>query len=176
MRRYYLLALAVLLTTTTACTQQPSPVVQYRLPELLASPAACPIGFTARASGTAVMVQTKDGKGKEPAHSVALQFKSNNTRRVESATVTIHGIRQTNLYLKTRGTTEANTSRTFYLHPNAGSDGIAQDQVSVAGVTTLRSAEITEMRYSDGTVWHPSKLSACQAAISGLRLINTPAK
>jgi hypothetical protein len=175
MRRYYLLALAALLTTT-ACTQQPSPVVQYRLPELLASPAACPIGFTARASGTPVMVQTKDGKGKEPAHSVSLQFKSNDTRRVESATVTIHGIRQTNLYLKTRGATEANTSRTFYLHPNAGSDGIVQDQVSVAGITTLRSAEITEMRYTDGTLWHPSKLSACQAAISGFRLINTPAK
>jgi len=175
MRRYYLLALAALFCTA-AYPQQPSPVVQYRLPELQASPAACPISFTARASGTAVMVQTKDGKGKEPAHSVSLQFKSNDTRRVESATVTIHGIRQTNLYLKTRGATEVNTSRTFSLHPNAGSDGIVQDQVSVAGVTTLRSAEITEMRYTDGTVWHPSKLSACQAAISGLRLINTPAK
>ncbi|MGO4210467.1 hypothetical protein AB4Y89_20440 [Terriglobus sp. 2YAB30_2] len=175
MRRYYLLALAALLSTT-GYPQQPSPVVQYRLPELQASPAACPIGFTARASGTAVMVQTKDGRGKESAHSVALQFKSNDTRRVESATVTIHGIRQTNLYLKTRGATQANISRTFYLHPNVGSDGLAQDQVSVAGITTLRSAEITEMRYSDGTVWHPSKLSACQAAISGFRLINTPVK
>jgi hypothetical protein len=173
MRRYYLLALAALLSAT-ACTQQPSPVVQYRLPELQAPPAACPIGFTARANGTAVVVQTKDGRGKEPAHSVALQFKSNNTRRVESATVTIHGIRQTNLYLKAGGTTEVNTARTFYLHPNAASDGMAQDQVSVSGITTLRSAEITEMRYSDGTVWHPSKLSACQAAISGFRLVDTP--
>ena len=175
MRRYYLLALAALLSTT-AYPQQPSPVVQYRLPELQAPPAACPIGFTARASGTPVMVQTKDGRGKEPAHSVALQFKSSDTRRVESATVTIHGIRQTNLYLKTRGATEANTSRTFYLHPSAGSDGLAQDQVSVAGITTLRSAEIIEMRYTDGTVWHPSKLSACQAAISGLRLVDAPTK
>jgi len=175
MRRHYLLALAALLSTT-AYPQQPSPVVQYRLPELLASPAACPIGFTARANGTAVMVQTKDGKSKEPAHSVALQFKSNNTRRVESATVTIHGIRQTNLFLKTPAATETNISRTFYLHPNAGSDRLAQDQVSVAGITTLRSAEIIEMRYSDGSIWHPSRGSACQAAISDFRLVDTPSK
>jgi len=171
MRRHYFLAFAALLSTT-AYPQQPSPVVQYRLPELQASPAACPIGFTARANGAAVMVQTKDGRAKEPAHSVALQFKSNNARRVESATVTIHGVRQTGLYLKTGGATEVNTSRTFSLHPNSE----AEDQVSVSGVTTLRSAEITEMRYSDGTIWHPSKLSACQAAISGFRLVDAPGR
>lgn len=175
MRRHYLLALAALFSTT-AYPQQQSPVVQYRLPELQASPSACPIGFTARASGTPVMVQTKDGKGKEFAHSVALQFKSKDTRRVESATVIIHGIRQTKLYLKANSTTEVNTSRTFSLRPNAEPDGLAQDQVSVSGITTLRSAEITEMRYSDGTSWHPSKLSACQAAISGFRLVDTPSK
>lgn len=174
MHRYCLLALAVLLSTT-CYSQQPSPVVQYRLPELLASPAACPIAFTARANVTAIMVQTKDGRAKKPADSVALQFKSSDARRVESATVTIHGIRQTNLFLKTHAAAETNISRTFYLHPNAASDGLAQDQVSVSGITTLRSAEITEMRYSDGTVWHPSRGSACQAAISGFRLVDTPA-
>ena len=42
MRRYYLLALAALFCTA-AYPQQPSPVVQYRLPELQASPAACPL-------------------------------------------------------------------------------------------------------------------------------------
>ncbi|QEE30646.1 hypothetical protein FTW19_23235 [Terriglobus albidus] len=41
-----------------------------------------------------------------------------------------------------------------------------------SGITSLRTAEITEIRFTDGTSWHPTGIAGCVAYFNGVHLVN----
>lgn len=164
------ISLAVLLASS-AIAQQPTliPAPQER-PLSILQP-TCPIGFTAQANSLSRMARTLDGADRTNRQAVSLQFHNKDGHSLTSATIVVHGANQTGLYLETSGSPEKKESRSFRLTPTAWQDGSARDKVIVNGITVLRSAEVTEMQFADGTVWHPTAFSACRAQLNGFRLI-----
>lgn len=163
--------LPLVLLTSTAIAQQNKPVSapQIRLQTIVVP--SCPVGFSARQSGVPLMARAADGRSAEQKQAIDLEFHTRDARTLTNATIVVHGVNQTSLYLETGSGPEKKESRTFERELVSWQDNIAQDRLSVSGIAVLRSAEVTEMRFSDGTVWHPTAFSACRARLNGFRLV-----
>ncbi|MBW8749789.1 MAG: hypothetical protein JF584_19985, partial [Acidobacteria bacterium] len=82
------------------------------------------------------------------------------------------GVTQSHLYLKTGKDSEEKQERTFHIESRAGSNGFTQSDISVSGITALRTAEIAEIRFTDGTSWHPTGIAGCLSYFNGVHLVN----
>jgi len=171
MKITFLTMLAMLLPSV-AYTQQPhGPEPQFNPRRWQVLNPICPVVFGAQANAAPRMTLTTDGSS-ALVRTVSLQFGSRDGRTIDSATVTIRGVTQSHLYLKTGKDSEEKQERTFHIESRAGSNGFTQSDLSVSGITALRTAEITEIRFTDGTSWHPTGIAGCVAYFNGVHLVN----
>ena len=162
MKTTFLMMIAVLIPAV-ASTQQPRQA--YVLNQI------CPVIFGAEAKAAPLMTLTANGSA-APVRTVSLQFGSRDGRNVDSATVTIRGVTQSHLYLLIGSGSEEKQERTFHIESRAGSNGFTQSDLSVTGITALRTAEVKEIRFTDGTLWHPAGIAGCIAYFNGVHLVN----
>jgi len=167
-----ILSILTALISSVASAQQPNrPELQFNARRWHVLNPICPVIFGAQANAAPLMMLTADGSS-APVRTVSLQFGSRDGRNVDSASVTIRGVTQSGLYLKTGNDSEEKQERTFHIELRAGSNGFTQSDLSVSGITSLRTAEITEIRFTDGTLWHPNGIAGCVAYFNGVYLVN----
>ena len=163
--------LAALLPSISYAQQPHGPELQFNPRRWHVLNPICPVVFGAQANAAPVMMLTTDGSS-ALVRTVSLQFDSRDGRTIDSATVTIRGVTPSHLYLKTGKDSEEKQERTFHIESRAGSNGFTQSDLSVSGITALRTAEITEIRFTDGTSWHPTGIAGCVAYFNGVHLVN----
>lgn len=155
-----------------AYAQQPQhPALRFNLEQNHVLNQICPIVFAAQVNAAPVMSLTTGG-GSTPVRTVSLQFGSRDGRNVDSATVAIRGVTQSHLLLAIGSGSEEKQERVFHIESRAGSNGFTQSDLSVSGITALRTAEVTEIRFTDGTLWQPSGIAGCVAYFNGVHLVD----
>ncbi|QEE30644.1 hypothetical protein FTW19_23225 [Terriglobus albidus] len=175
MMKITILSILTALLPSVICAQQPhGPELQFNPRRWHTLNPICPVVFGAQANAAPLFTLTTDGSS-APVRTVSLQFGSRDGRAVDSATVTIRGVTQSHLYLKTGSDSEEKQERTFHIESRAGSNGFTQSDLSVSGITSLRTAEVTEIRFTDGTSWHPTGVAGCFAYFNGIHLVNASA-
>ena len=165
-----LLTMLAVLIPSVAYAQQ-HPTLQFNPGQNHVLNRICPIAFAAEVNAAPVMSLTTGG-GSTPMRTVSLQFGSRDGRAVDSATVTIRGVTQSHPYLAIGSGSEEKRERTFHIESRAGSNGFKQSDLSVSGITALRTAEVTEIHFTDGTSWHPTGIAGCVAYFNGVHLVN----
>lgn len=163
--------LTALLPAAANAQQSHGPELQFNPRRWHVLNPICPVVFGAQANAAPLMTLTANGSS-APVRTISLQFGSRDGRVVDSASVTIRGVTQSHLYLEVRGGSEEKQERTFHIESRAGSNGFTQSDLSVSGITALRTAEVTEIRFRDGTLWHPSGIAGCVAYFNGVHLVN----
>lgn len=163
--------LTALLPSVTYAQQPHGPELQFNPRRWHTLNPICPVVFGAQANAAPLMTLAADGSS-TPVRTVSLQFGMRDSRTIDSATVTIRGVTQSHLYLKTGKGPEEKQERTFHIESRAGSNGFTQSDLSVSGIMSLRTAEITEIRFTDGTSWRPTGIDGCVAYFNGVHLVN----
>lgn len=158
-------ACSVLVLTTSLFAQQSGQSAQFRVMQPAAT--GCPVSFAAQVDARLV-ARTVDNQHKNPdGPLVRLTFDP--ARPILSASVVIHGMSRKGLTLPVAQQASEDIREHFKLSPQRGSHFVADDEVRVTSMAIVRSAEIREFRFADGSTWHPSGDERCQAAPSLFR-------
>ena len=138
----------------------------------------CPINFGAKLNSRAIARSIEDQKKNGNGPLLDLSFDHRNAPTIMSASVTIHGVSSDSRYLPVgeRSDKDENRTQTFELDRQPGAAGITHTEVAVTRMLFVRWAEVTELRFADGSTWHASSDERCQAAPSGFHLIDAPAR
>jgi len=171
----------ILLVATTVLAQSPaavrtesnaSSVVLRNIP----IGTGCPINFRADRQSTTQMLTAGSTQQNEPALGLHLTLDRQSAPAIESVEVTVYGLTPKNRILPTDlFTSDANTndtiSKSFELQKNASNDTLANADVWMSKVGALRWVDLNEIRYTDGTIWHPSASTKCRAVPSSFVLV-----
>jgi hypothetical protein len=156
--------LAVLLSVGVGMPAQQVVRGQWEVPEVTS--VGCPVSFGASLSARAIVRSTQDGEEQDPnAKLVELRFGLSDAFRVVGAQVVIHGLTEYAQVLPVAGGPKDELSQTFQLKVVSDSSGLTEHDVWVSKMI-VRWAEVTELRYADGSVWQPSKVAYCRAVPS----------
>jgi hypothetical protein len=168
MRKRFLLP--VLLSASIALSAQQNSITT---PTVIVLPAAagCPVNFGASID-TRVIVRSIGDRGKDPnAPLLNLTFGPGKTAKIVGASVTVHGLSPQSLYLPVGQRPSEDRTQTFEFNsqPQAA---LAGTEVLVTKMSFVRWAELTQLRYADGSTWQPSAYARCKAVPSGFRLVS----
>jgi hypothetical protein len=129
----------------------------------------CPINFAVKRPSGLVARNARDTHDAAAGEGLDLSFVSRTTPDVAAATVTVHGLSEGGGVMPIQ-VQPREVSEVFHLTRHPGSPGLSTSEIWTKAVVFVSWAEVTEIRYVDGTEWHPSKSSACRAEPSMLLL------
>ncbi len=138
----------------------------------------CPVNFDAQLNSQPQRHFIQEQKKFSDSPLLDLTFGYPKTAKIIGASITVHGVSASNSarYRTVSEPAGPQKTQTFRLDRAPESTGLAHAQVRVTEMMFVRWAEITELRYADGTAWHPTSLAQCRALPSGFRLISQPAQ
>jgi hypothetical protein len=135
----------------------------------------CPIGFGAQVNGRVIARTAEDQKKIGDAPLLELTFGQRDTPKIVSASVTVHGLSSSRRFLLVDQGSDENATETFELGPGHGATELTHTAVWVRKMLFVNWAEVTELRYADGSTWNASSDSQCRVVPSKLRLIDAVA-
>jgi hypothetical protein len=165
--------LAVLLSVGAGLPAQQVVRGQWEVPDITS--VGCPVSFGASLSARAIAHSARDG-GEQDQNSklVELRFGRSDALAVVGAQVVIHGLAENARVLPVAGAPKGELSQTFQLKAVSDSSGLTEHDVWVSKMI-VRWAEVTELRYADGSVWRPSKGAYCRSVPSMYQPVNAEA-
>jgi hypothetical protein len=143
---------------------------------------ACPIGLTATQDSNQSLLRTLRGQTPPPGTDLpaqALRIAIHNKRlpRIVAVDLDVHGtspgarvIAKDALHSPAAFHTE-DTVKHVHLDSSVASDQRVLEDATVAGLTSVASIEVTELRYADGSVWHSSPYAQCETPPDNIMLI-----
>ena len=143
---------------------------------------ACPIGLTATQDSNQSLLRTLRGQTPTPGADLpaqALRIAIHNKRlpRIVAVDLDVHGtspgariIAKDALHSPAAFHTE-DTVKHVHLDSSVASDQSVLEDATVAGLTSVASIEVTELRYADGSVWHASPYAQCETPPDSFMLI-----
>jgi hypothetical protein len=172
------LLLLLLLSTGVTLSAQQSLVGHPSSIFVQTSGTGCPVNFDAQLNSQPQRHFIQEQKTFSDSPLLDLTFGHRKWVKIIGASITVHGVSGSNsaqYFLVSRETSQDKT-QTFKVDRPSKSVGLARVQVLVTKMTFVRWAEITELRYADGSIWHPSALAQCHARPSGFHLVSQPAQ
>lgn len=178
MRRTLVLAAlafsTVAATAQTTATGQPAQIYLNGSVASLTAQSSCPIGFRAQLSTGPGMVIVDSGTHAPISQQLHLSFQNPNQLGITSMRVTVHGLTPKGQVVPAVTTASdapgtVDTPATLNLPIAPRSDN--STQLSVRGITSVRSLDLDEVTYTDGTVWHASAAHACHIEPNRLMLV-----
>ena len=88
----------------------------------------------------------------------------------------VHGLLASAGYLPVGERSQTARTQAFELNLAPGKAAVAETEVTVTKMRFVRWAELTELRYADGSTWHPSGTAECRAVPSLFRLVDLAAR
>jgi hypothetical protein len=173
MRKRFLLP--VLLSASIALPAQQNSATTPKVIILPTPAVGCPVKFGASIDTRAIVRSIGDrggDRGKDPnAPLLDLTFGPGKTAKIVGASVTVHGLSPQSLYLPVGQRPSEDRTQTFEFNsqPQAA---LAGTEVLVTKMSFVRWAELTQLRYADGSTWQPSAYARCKAVPSGFRLVS----
>jgi hypothetical protein len=143
---------------------------QWRAEEHGASE-GCPVKFGAAVSSRAVVRSTTDLPRNGSAVLLQLSFNGVGAPKIFKASVRVHGWAPARRFLPVGAAPQEDRTQVFQLVDTSGGAGLAHRDLWVSRML-VRWAEITELRYADGSVWRASKESYCRATPSLFHLVD----
>ena len=137
----------------------------------------CPVTFGAEVDGRAIAHTVEDAQQNPDAPWLRLTFGPE--RAILSASVVIHGFRNSGLLLPAGGqfgSTTAEIIQNFELKRMFGQSTVADTEIRVTRLRLVRWAELTEVRFADSSVWHPAPDAHCRAIPSLFHLLSATAQ
>jgi hypothetical protein len=135
----------------------------------------CPIGFGAQVNGRAIAQTADDQKKNGNGPLLEMMFSVRDTAKILSAGVTVHGLSSSNRYLPVDQHSDENAAQTFKLDRASGADGLTNAAVWLNKILFVNWAEVIELKFADGSVWHESSDSRCRTVPSKLLLVDATA-
>jgi hypothetical protein len=132
----------------------------------------CPIGFDAQVNARAIAGTAEEDKKYGDAPLLELTFGQRGTLKILNATVAVHGLSSSHRFLPVDKDSIEDTTENFELGQEHGTTALVDTAVWVKKLLFVNWAEVTELKYVDGSTWHPSSDSQCRAVPSKLRLID----
>lgn len=133
----------------------------------------CPIGFGAQVNARAVEHRAEDTGKNSNRPLLELTFERHGTAKVMGAVIKAHGSVFSSRLLPVTERTGENRTQTFDL---GGAIGLRDTSVWVTELSYVSWAEVTELKYADGSSWHASSAGQCRAVPSKLRLVDAVAQ
>jgi hypothetical protein len=141
----------------------------------VATSEGCPIGFGAQINGRAIAQTAADQKKNGSGPLLEMTFSVRGAAKIVSANVTVHGLSSSDRYLPVDQHSDENAAQTFELDRASGAAGLTNAAVWLNKILFVNWAEVTELKYADGSVWHESSDSQCRAVPSKLLLVDATA-
>lgn len=171
------LLLLILLSTGVGLSAQQNPINTTALP-VLPIATGCPVNFEAQLNSQPRHHFIQEQQKFDDSQLLRLTFSHHNTAKILGASITVHGVSGSNSaqYLLVSRQTSQNKTQTFKLDRASESTGLTHVEVLVTKMMFVRWAEVTELRFADGSIWHPSALAQCRAMPSGFQLLSQSAQ
>ncbi len=132
---------------------------------------SCPVGFNATRAGMPVMRSIAGDRGVSPVPRrdgplVDLSFAEFTStdslpRHIASIKLVVHGISARPRAVPAYATPPEDISEVFHLDRIAGHDRFDDAELQLRQSGIVSRVELTEIRFTDGTTWHPSSDSHC---------------
>ena len=169
------LACSVLALTTGLFGQEGTRSAQFHLRRPITI--GCPVLFGAQVDGRAVARSADDAHQNPDAPLLRLTFSPERT--ILGVNVVIHGSQSSGLLMPAAGQfgqAKGDTTQNFELKRLSGQQTIADAEVRVTQLRLVRWAELTEVRFADGSAWHPTSDAQCRAVPSLFHLASATAQ
>lgn len=166
------LACSVLGLTTGLFAQQGGQRAQFRL--MQPATTGCPVSFAAQVDARLVARTVYDQHKNPDGPLVRLTFDP--ARPLLNASVVIHGTSRKGLTLPVAQQASEDVREHFELSPLGGSHFISDNEVRVTRMVTVRSVELRELRFADGSTWHPTGDERCEATPSHFQNVSLTAQ
>jgi len=171
----------ILLVATTMLAQSPAVVrtestASSVVLRNISTETGCPINFRADRQSTTQMLTAGSAQQNEPGLGLHLTLDRQTAPAIESVEVTVYGLTPKSRILPTDlFASDANAndtiSKSFELQKSANNETLANADVWMSKVGALRWVDLNEIRYADGTIWHPSASMKCRAVPSNFVLV-----
>jgi hypothetical protein len=182
MRDLSLLMVFVLAGASTSAQENPVQPSQRVVTRAVSE--GCPVNFGAQVNARAIVHSVQDAKEKD-AQLLELRFErlrasgseatGAEARTILRASVTVHGVDQGARVLPVRNARDEDRTQVFELERRTEPAGLVDRDVWVHKML-VKWAEVTELRFADGSVWRASKDSYCRATPSLFRLVAATAR
>jgi hypothetical protein len=135
----------------------------------------CPVRFGAAVSSRAVIHTANDLPADGSAVLLQLSFMGTGAPKIAKASVRVHGWVPARRFVPVGSAPPEDRTQVFQLVDTSGTSGLVNRDVRVNRML-VRWAEITELRYADGSVWKTSQDSYCRATPSLFHLVDAVAR
>jgi len=147
-----------------------SPTVTIVMPEL----ASCPVGFTVQRKGMPAMRSIASGDAvRRRGAGLDIHFSEYAALRIAQVKVVVHGVSTDPMLLQVADSKNDNVTETFHLQRADGDKELAGSALWTRAMGTISRVELTEITYTDGSVWRPSEESRCSVRPNGLVLVGS---
>jgi hypothetical protein len=131
----------------------------------------CPVGFTAERRSTTEVRYAKDGKQLH-GQGLELQFDPrSNPKKILKVNVTVHGVDGAARVIPAGSSDSEDVAELFQLEAGAGEGSLRHSNLWTQRVSTIRWVDLTQVAYSDGSVWLASASGRCRVEPSGFLLV-----
>ena len=168
-------AYSVLALTTGLLAQEVNRNAQFHPAKPITS--GCPVSFGAQVDGRAIARSVEDERQNPDAPLLRLTFGPGRT--ILSANVVIHGSKDSGLLLPVADApapANADHAQNFELKRISGQQTLTDAELRVTQLSLVRWAELTEVRFADGTAWQPAFDAQCRAVPSIFHLAGATAQ
>ena len=136
----------------------------------------CPVGFGAEVNAQAISRQTSDSHENEvDSIPLELSFEQTGAAGIVSAEIVVHGLSGTGGILPAKEAAKSDKTQVFHLERVAAAKDLQHSEVFVTKMAVVRWAEITKLKYADGSEWKTTSASRCRAMPPLFRLVDAPA-
>jgi len=147
---------------------------QQAAPPVAAQPSQCPSGFSVRVDGRAIARSISDLKEHGSGPLLDIYLPQNRAIKLVGATIKIHGSNPSGNYLPVGRNSESASGTQVLNLEREGTDALRYSE-AWASMQLISWIELTELRYENKTVWHPSGETHCSITPSKLLLIDAVA-
>lgn len=139
---------------------------QSRATVLIAPPVSvgCPVNFSAKRRAVVEVRKAKDAGEKDRRQGLELAFDRKDAPKIVKVNVTVHGVSGRGRVMPTRSNAKDDVVESFQLVREAGAASLLQSELWMHKVSTVQWVALTEIEYSDGSVWRESAGSRCSVA------------
>ena len=130
----------------------------------------CPVLASASRGGGGAVVQTRKGESASPLAVLHLQFSSGNKLQIAEATITLHGTDGLPRAELARMSPDSYLTEEFHL-TSSPDHALSKASISPKRVVNVRWVSISELKFSDGSTWHPSESSYCHIQPNGFQRV-----
>jgi hypothetical protein len=136
---------------------------------------SCPIAFHVQIDGRAIAQSASDRKNNGDGALLDLNFGAKGSLKIVAAIITVHGSSPSGRYQPAGRQVDPSDSLQVVELAQEGGAALVSREVRVR-FPLVSQVELTELRYSDGTTWHPSADASCIVSPSHLVLVDAVAQ